>query len=89
MRFRSTGLGKTELKGDMSSLAPAGEDLLVFSIETYEPVKWQLRAGMERKDIPKIIKGILKPSVLFHVIRTLIYLKKNPEEPEDIMDKSI
>ena len=89
MRFRSTGLGKTELKGNMSSLAPAGDDLLVFSIETYEPVKWQLRAGMEPKDIPRIVKWMLKPSLLFHLLRILIYLKKEPKEPEDIMDESI
>ena len=89
MRFRSSGLGKTELKGNMSDLSPTGEDLLVYSIETYDPVEWCLRAGMERKDIPKILKGMLKPSVLFHVIRTLLYLKKNPKEVEDIMDKSI
>jgi len=89
MRFRSSGLGKTELKGNMADLSPAGKDLLVFVIETYEPVEWRLRAGMERKDIPKILKGMLKPSVLFHVVRTLLYLKKNPKEIEDIMDKSI
>ena len=89
MRFRSTGLGQTELKGRMSDLSPAGEDLLVYHIETYEPVKWHLKAGMERKDIPRILKGFLKPSILFYVIRTLFYLKKNPKELGDIMDKSI
>jgi len=89
MRLRSTGLGKQELKGRMSDLSPAGEDLLVFHIQTYEPVEWHLKAGMERKDIPKILKGMLKPAVLLHVIRTLFHVKKNPEEVEDLMDKSI
>ena len=89
MRFRSSGLGKTELKGNMESLAPVGADLLVYTIQTYDPVEWHLRAAMERKDIPKVLMGMLKPSVLFHVVRTLFYLKKNPKEIEDIMDKSI
>ena len=89
MRFRSTGLGQTELKGRITDLAPAGEGLLVLHIHTSEPVKWHLKAGMERKDIPRLIKGILKPSILFHVIRAFIYTKKNPKELEDIMDKSI
>jgi len=89
MRFRSTGLGKTELKGNMASLVPAGEDMLVYTIQTYDPVEWRLRAGMERKDIPRVLMGMLKPSILFHVIRTLFYLKKNPKEIEDLMDKSI
>ena len=85
MRFRSTGLGKVELKGRMSDLSPAGKDLLVFDIKTYEPVEWHLRAGIERKDIPKVVKAMLKPSILFHIIRTIFYLKRSPKELEDIM----
>jgi hypothetical protein len=89
MRFRSTGLGQTELKGRIAGLSPVGEDLLVLHINTYAPVEWHLKAAMQRKDIPGIIKGMLKPSILFHIIRILFYLKKNPREIEDIMDKSI
>ena len=88
MRFRSSGLGKTELKGNMAGLGPVGEDLLVYHIQTYDPVEWHLRAGMERKDVPKIIKGMLKPPILFHIIRTLFYINKNPREIEDLMDKT-
>jgi len=89
MRFRSTGLGETELKGRMASLSPAGPDLLVLNIQTYEPVKWHLRAGVERKDVACIIKGILKPPVFFHIIRTLFYIKKKPKEIDNIMDESV
>ena len=45
--------------------------------------------ALEYKDIPNMLKGMLKPSILIYLIRTLIYLKKDPKEPEDIMDKSI
>ncbi len=89
MRFRSSGLGKTELKGKMSRLSPVGDDLLVYYLQTYEPVEWHMRAGLERKDILKIVKGLLRPAVFFHTIRTLFFLKKNPTEPEDILDKSL
>lgn len=88
MRFRSTGLGKTELKGNMSDLSPTGDDLLVFHIETFDPVKWHLKAGLEPKDVPRILKGMLKPSILFHAIRTLFYLKKTPKEPVNLLDES-
>ena len=89
MRFRSSGLGKTELKGNMADLSPVGEDLLVYKIQVYDPVNWLLKAGMERKDIPAVIKGMTKPSVLFHIIRTLFHLKKTPHEVADLMDKSL
>ena len=83
MRFRSSGLGKQELKGNMADLSPVGDDLLVFRIDTYEPVKWRLSSALEFKDIPVILKGMLKPSVLALIIRTIFYVKKNPPEPEE------
>jgi hypothetical protein len=89
MRFRSSGLGQQELKGRIVDLSPVGEDLLVLHIKTYEPVEWHMRAALERKDIPKVLKGILQPSILLFAIRTILYLKKNPKEIDDIMDKSI
>jgi hypothetical protein len=89
MRFRSTGLGPTELKGRISGLAPAGKGLLVLHIETSEPVKWHLKAAMERQDIPRMIRGMLQPQILLHTIRVLFYSKKDPRELQDIMDKSV
>jgi len=89
MRFRSSGLGETELKGRLSAFVPAGADLLVLHIDTYEPVKWHLRAAVERRDIPVIVKGLVKPAVLFFMIRAFFRVKKNPTEVEDLMDKSI
>ena len=83
MRFRSSGFGDDrELKGYMADLFPVGEDLLVFHIETTEPVKWHLKAGMQFSDVPAILKGMLKPSVLFLLLRVLFHQKSNPKEPE-------
>jgi len=85
MRFRSTGLTglgeDAELKGDVTGLHPVGEDLLVLDIQTTEPVKWHLRAGLEFHDIPQILKAFLKPSILLFTIRAFFYLQKNPREP--------
>lgn len=89
MRFRSAGLGKTELKGRIAGMSPVGKRLLVLHIHTYDPVEWHLKAGMELKDVRGVLKGMLRPSVLLHVIRTIFYIKKNPKELEDIMDKSV
>jgi len=83
MRFRSSGFGdERELKGYMSDLTPIGKDLLVFHIQTTDPVQWHLRAGMQFSDIPDILKGMLKLPVLLLVLRTLFYVKDNPKEPE-------
>ena len=83
MRFRSSGFGDDrELIGHMSDLSPMGDDLLVFHIQTTEPVKWHLRAGMQFSDIPAILKGMLKPSILFLVLRSLLYLKASPKKAD-------
>jgi len=89
MRFRSSGLGETELKGHMAGFSAAGADLLVLQIDTSEPVQWHLRAAVERRDIPVVVKGLVKPAVLFFMIRAFFRVKKNPTEVEDLMDKSI
>ena len=70
-------------------MSPVGEDLLVLHIETHDPVEWHLKAAMERKDIPKVLRGMLKPSILFYIIKAVFYTKKVPKEPGDIMDKSL
>lgn len=83
MRFKSSGLGEDkELKGYLYDLSPLGGDLLLFQIQTTEPVQWRLRAGLQFSDIPIILKGILKPSVLPLVLRSLFYPQNNPKEPE-------
>ncbi len=89
MRFKSSGLGPKELKVKMIALAPLGEDLLVQHLEAYDPVQWEMKAALERKDVRPLMKGFLQPAILLHAIRVLFYLKKNPKEPEDIMDKSL
>ena len=83
MRFRSSGLGENEeLKGYMYDLSPEGEDLLLFQIQTTEPVQWRLRAGLQFSDIPVVLRAILKPSILIFVLSSLFYLKNNSREPE-------
>ena len=63
MLFRSTGLGKTELKAKVSGLVRQG-DYLILQVETLEPVRWKIRAGMSLPDMWAVIKALLKPSNL-------------------------
>ncbi len=63
MLFRSTGLGKTELKAKVSGVVRQG-DYLILQVDTLEPVKWKIRAGISLKDMWMVIKSVLKPSNL-------------------------
>jgi hypothetical protein len=57
--MRSTGLGKTELRGKITGLVRQGE-YLVLQVETIEPVKWKIRVAIAKPDIWQVIKGILR-----------------------------
>ena len=59
MLMRSTGLGKTELKGKIVGLIRQDE-YLVLQVETTEPVKWKIRVAIAKPDIWQVIKGLLK-----------------------------
>jgi len=63
MLFRSTGLGKTELKAKVNGVVRQG-DYLILQVETLEPVKWKIRAGISLKDMWTVIKSVMKPSNL-------------------------
>ncbi len=82
MIARSTGLGKSKLIANLKDLKSEG-DLLVLHLDTVEPEGWHLRAAMQLEDIPELIKGFLKPGIIMFIIRSLVFPKKNPKEPEE------
>lgn len=83
MRFRSTGLGATELYANLVSLE-IKEDLLILYFDTYKPVEWHLRAGIQcqdRLDMIKLLWG-LNIKLLPHLFRW--HSRNPPREPETI-----
>lgn len=87
MRFRSTGLGNTELKGYLQGVRRSEKGQLIADFQTTEPVKWHLGAALEPEDIPKLLKVIFRPAFLLKTIQSVLWIKKNPKEPKDIMSK--
>jgi hypothetical protein len=85
VRFRSTGLGTTELKGYLEFVKRSDNGLLTARFQTTEPVKWHLGVSLEPSDIPKMVKVILKPSLILKTTMSVLRLKKNPKEPPDLM----
>lgn len=67
MRLRSTGLGKTELVGDIIDVKREG-DYLVLNIKIIEPTKWKVKAGMSFSDLMKVLLHMLRPSNLGYLL---------------------
>ncbi len=77
MRFRSTGLGKTILYGNVDDLL-IKDGALIVSVKTTAPVLWHIRVALNQKGVWKIIRQALKlENILF-----VLGLKKGnwPEE---------
>ena len=85
MRFRSTGLGTTELRGYLEYVRRSDKGFLEARFQTTEPVKWHLGVTLEPSDIPKLVKVIFKPSLILKTILSVLWIKKNPKEPTDLM----
>ena len=80
MLFRSTGLGKTELTGNISGLERQG-DYLVMYIDVTDPVKWRIRGGLAFKDLLDLLKFMFRASVLGYILNPKQWFNKRPQHP--------
>jgi len=79
MLFRSTGLGKAELVGEIIRIEPKG-DYLVMEIHTTEPVKWKIRGAVSFKDLRTLIKASFRLSVLLFFMKAAAWFRE-PQPP--------
>ncbi len=79
MRFRSTGLGKTEMRGDVYDFTKNG-DIFVLHVKTTQPPGWTIRTALSYQDCFKVIRLILRPRTLSSIL--FGWLKKSgaPDE---------
>jgi hypothetical protein len=75
MRMRSTGLGTTELVGNVSDITREN-GYLVLHVNTIEPVRWHVRTAMSWVDLFKIGLLMIKPSTLLFVLTSLFQKPK-------------
>ncbi len=69
MRLRSTGLGKTELEGEIVDVKRV-DDMVIFYVNTTKPVRWKVRMAFQEQDLRSLIFAILKPKNLGYVLRS-------------------
>jgi hypothetical protein len=58
MLVRSTGLGRTELEGDVKTL-DVKADYIIIGMKTNEPVKWHVRVAANYSDLMTITKLLI------------------------------
>jgi len=87
MRLRSTGLGRTEVLGELLEIRRV-QDVLIFFVNTTEPVKWRTRMAFQEKDLRTLVWSLFKLRNLWFIIRYLCSLAvgvlRSPEEAKRI-----
>lgn len=81
MLFRSTGLGKTELKGKVAGMKREG-DYLVLHVDVVEPVKWRIRAAMSFRDMAAVVATCMSASIVTFIVSPGQWFNKQPKHPE-------
>ena len=79
MRFRSTGLGKTEMRGDVYDFTRNG-DIFVLYVKTTQPPGWIVRAGLTYQDALKVLGLILRPKTLASILFGWLKKSESPDE---------
>ncbi len=80
MKMRSTGLGKTELLGDIDGVSSV-QDFLILSCRTTDPVRWHVRTGIDGQDLRIIIKYIFSFTVFKFVLFNIFKKRKDVYDP--------
>jgi len=86
MRFRSTGLGKTELLCELKkcdSVVEVVNDMLLIHVQSVKPVRWHIRAGLSYKVLMKAIWKIAKQPALYKFLILGIFHMFNPRMPDE------
>ena len=71
MKLRSTGLGTTELVGDLVDME-ASMSGVIMRVKIKKPVVWRVRVFLQARDLRAIVWRALIPSNIWFVIKTLI-----------------
>ena len=82
MLFRSTGLGKTQLTGQVVELKRQG-DFLIMHVDVTDPVKWRIRAAMSFRDLAKVMACCASRSIVSFILSPAQWRKKKPNNPGD------
>ena len=82
MLMRSTGLGKTQLTGQVIELKRQG-DYLIMHVDVVDPVKWKIRVAMSFRDLAKVIASCASRSIVSFILSPKQWRNKKPNPPGD------
>ncbi len=85
MRLLSTGLGATELFGELTSLEAKQSGVLML-VKIKKPVVWRVRTFLQPADLRRIVWRALMPWNVWFVIKTLLRESTKKKTPPVIQE---
>ena len=79
MRLRSTGLGDSELFGELTEMERSMSGVLM-RVKIKKPVVWRVRVFLQPKDLRAIVWRGLMPRNVWFIIKTLITKTRNSDD---------
>ena len=68
------------MEGELFSIKKV-DDLVIFFVNTTQPVKWRTRMGFQERDLRDLVLNLLKPRNMLFILSALISPnKKYPKE---------
>jgi hypothetical protein len=87
MRLKSTGLGATELFGDLTGMEKSMSGVLMH-VKIKKPVVWRVRVFLNPQDLRAIVWRALMPRTVFFVIKTLLGNLRSSDKKSGSSDSS-
>ena len=85
MRLLSTGLGATELFGDLTDMEKSMSGVLM-RVKIKKPVVWRVRVYLNPQDLRAIVWRALMPRTVFFVVKTLLSNLGSSEKKKILSD---
>jgi len=70
------------MAGDIEGLQRQG-DYIILRVRTTDPVVWKVRVALSFKDVAKVLKALVRVSVIGFMLSPSQWFKKKAEHPGD------
>lgn len=97
MKLKSTGLGATELLGDLTDIQREMSGV-IMKVKIKKPVVWRVRVFISPQDLRRIVWHAIKPQNVWYVTKALCrglnpakqgFLKRTNTSNEEYADRKV
>ena len=70
------------MEGELADIKKV-DDLVIFFVNTTNPVKWRTRMGFQERDMRALVFALLRPKNMLFIIKALLFGRKEVTRTEN------